>query len=69
MIRIEPLGNSLAVQWLGFHAFTAENMGSIPGRGTKIPQAAWHSQERKRKLTFRKWFSRIFSIANWLEHH
>ena len=49
MIRIEPLGNSLAVQWLGLHAFTAENMGSIPGRGTKIPQAAWHGQERKRK--------------------
>jgi len=30
-------GNSLAIQWLGFHALTAEGQGSIPGRGTKIP--------------------------------
>ena len=33
-------GNSLAVQWLGPGAFTAEDLGSIPGQGTKIPQAA-----------------------------
>ena len=32
-------GNSLAVQWLGLGAFTAVGPGSIPGRGTKIPQA------------------------------
>ena len=31
-------GNSLVVQWLGLCAFT-EGEGSIPGRGTKIPQA------------------------------
>ena len=31
------LGNSLAVQRLGFHAFTAEGRGSVPGQGTKIP--------------------------------
>ena len=49
MIRIELLGNSLVVKWLGLLAFTAEDMGSIPGRGTKIPQAAWYGQERKRK--------------------
>ena len=29
-------GNSLAVQWLGLQAFTAEDTGSIPGWGTKI---------------------------------
>ena len=33
------LGNSLAVQWLGLHAFTAEGPGSISGGGTKILQA------------------------------
>ena len=33
-------GNSLAVQWLGLCAFTAEGLGSIPGQETKIPQAA-----------------------------
>ena len=31
----------LAVQWLGLHAFTAKGVGSVPGQGTKIPQAAW----------------------------
>ena len=40
--------NYLAVQWLGFCALTAEGWGSIPVRGTKIPQAMWHSQEKKR---------------------
>ena len=34
-------GNSLAVQWLGRHAFTAEGAGSIPDWGTKILQASW----------------------------
>ena len=32
-------GTSLAVQWLGLHALTAESTGSIPGQGTKTPQA------------------------------
>ena len=40
-------GNSLVVQWLRLHAFTAEGPGSIPGQGTRIPQAAWHGQEKK----------------------
>ena len=35
-----PLGSSLAVQWLGPGAFTAEG----PGRGTKIPQAVRRGQ-------------------------
>ena len=42
------LGNSLAVQWLGLRAFTAEGPGSIPGRGTKIPQALRGSQKKKK---------------------
>ena len=32
-------GNSLALQWVGLHASTAEGPGSIPGWGTKILQA------------------------------
>ena len=32
-------GNSPAVQRLGLDTFTVEGMGSIPGQGTKIPQA------------------------------
>ena len=39
-------GYSLAVQCLGLHAFTAEGAGSIPGWGTKIPQAA-HCGKKK----------------------
>ena len=33
-------GTSLVVQWLGLGGLKAEGPGSIPGRGTKIPQAA-----------------------------
>ena len=40
-------GNSLAVQWLGLGAFTAEGAGSIPGRGTKIPPAVWCGQKNR----------------------
>ena len=39
-------GNSLVVQWLGLSAFTAEGLGSIPGRGTKIPQAVRRGQKK-----------------------
>ena len=37
-------GTSLAVQWLGLWASTAGGMGSIPGQGTKFPQAARQGQ-------------------------
>ena len=42
-------GSSLVVQWLELCAVTPEGPGSVPGWGTKIPQAAWHSQKRKNK--------------------
>ena len=41
-------GNSLAVQWLGLHNFTAEGTGSIPGQESRIPQAARYGQKKKR---------------------
>ena len=44
--------NSLAVQRLGLGTFTAEGLGSIPGQGTKIPQATQHGQ--KIKITLKK---------------
>ena len=44
-------GNSLAVQWLGLHAFTAEGLGSVPGGGAKMPQAAQYSQKKRRPET------------------
>ena len=39
------------IQWLGLHAFTAKDMDSISGQGTKIPQATWHGQKKKKKNT------------------
>ena len=42
-------GTSLAVQWLGLCALTAEGPGSIPGQGTKIPQASRCSKKKKKK--------------------
>ena len=45
--RSNRRGNSLAVQCLGLCAFTAEGAGSIPGWGTKIPQASRCGQKEK----------------------
>ena len=39
----------LVVQWWGLHAFTAKDMDSVSGEGTKIPQATWHGQKKKKK--------------------
>ena len=47
-------GNSLAVQWLLLHAFTAEGPGSIPGWGAKIPQAVRRGREKNNN----KWMQR-----------
>ena len=47
----ELLGNSLAVQWLGLSAFTAKDLGSIPGWETKILQAVQHSLGKKSQRT------------------
>ena len=44
LVKMQILGNSLAVQWVGIHAFTAEGPDSILGWGSKIPQATWHGQ-------------------------
>ena len=37
---------SLAVQWLGLHAFTRKGTGSIPGQGNKISQTAGRPQPK-----------------------
>ena len=50
-IKCTSRGNSLAGQWLGHRALTAEGTGSIPGQGTKILQAAWkEGREGGRKM-------------------
>ena len=47
-------GTSLVLQWLGLCASIAGGTGSIPGRGTKIPQAVWcgpkQRKEKKREI-------------------
>ena len=45
-IRIAFDGNYPEVQWLRLQTLTTEGPGSTPGRGTKIPQATWHSQKK-----------------------
>ena len=42
--NMHSLGSSLVAQWSGLHASTAGGTGSIPGQGTKTPQAVQHSQ-------------------------
>ena len=40
------------VQWLGLCALTAVGLGSIPGWGTKTPQAMWpktHKQNQNKQ--------------------
>ena len=41
-------GIPLVVLWLRFHASNAGGKDSIPGQGTKIPQAVWHGQKKKK---------------------
>ena len=43
-------GNSLVIQWLGFHVSTAKGPGSIAGWGTGIPQAARSGQKKRSNL-------------------
>ena len=45
----ENSANSLAVQWLGLHAFTAQGPDSIPHQGIEIPQAAQCSKKKKKR--------------------
>ena len=54
------IGNSLVVQWLELQTFTAKGVGSVPGRGTKNPQAMQCGQNKtptpitESKLLFQK---------------
>ena len=53
-LRNELSGNSLVVQWLELVAFTAGGLGSIPGRGTKILQAARQSRKKTKTKTHKQ---------------
>ena len=49
----------LVVQWLGLRASTALSAGSIPGRGTKIPQATCHNQMKERERRVKRQVIRV----------
>ena len=60
--KCRNFGNSLVVQWLGLHAFTAKGPGSISGQGTKIPQASRRGQNQKNNT---KQKNKISSLKNY----
>ena len=39
----------LVVWQFGYGTFTAEGLGSVPGRGTEVVQAVWQSQKQTNK--------------------
>ena len=51
LVSKTTIRNSLAVQWLGLGAFIAVAPGSIPGQGTKIPQAMGKTKKKKDKTS------------------
>ena len=59
------------VQWLGLCAFTAEDAGSIPGLGTKIPQTAqpWPKNFLKIEKGVQSLPSDWGLVQSWLHFH
>ena len=49
--RMTVTGTSPAVQWSRLRASTAGGAGSIPGQGTKIPNAAQRGQKKRMTMT------------------
>ena len=52
----------MVVQWLRLHASSAEGSGSIPGQGTKIPQALWCGMKEQNEVIKKKntWVTQYF---------
>ena len=42
--------NSLMVQWLGLHAYTAKDPGLISSQGTKLPQTTHITKGEKKNI-------------------
>ena len=51
MMMIATVGNPLAVQQLGLCTDNAQDPGSVPGQGTKFPQAVQPSQNKTKTAT------------------
>ena len=50
--KMNAIGNSLVIRWLGLSDFTPMALGLIPGLGTKILQVAWCGQKKKRVISY-----------------
>ena len=50
-VYFEKKGTSLAIWWLGLHTSPAGGTGLIRGQESKILQAQWHGQKKKKKNT------------------
>ena len=59
-------GTSLVVHWLRIHTSTAGDVGSIPGRGTRIPHAVWHSWKIRKRPggLWCSWFMQARLVGN-----
>lgn len=53
------------VQWLRLRTSTAGAVGSIPGRGTKVPHATWCSQKKKESDVSQFTFLTITLMTVW----
>ena len=66
-------GNSLAAEWLGLCTLTVQGLGSIPSRGTKIPQVMWQGQKHWKikqhgqytKISFKKKYRQKLEKGRW----
>ena len=60
------IGNSLAVQWLGLHAFTVEGSDSFLGWGTKTLQAKKTQKNKTKQKPKNKNQTKLFMDLNWV---
>ena len=57
------------VQWLRLRASTEGGAGWIPGQGTKISQATWHSQKKKKSYPHMYICVYIYIFVNYLNYY
>ena len=50
LFKTQPFGEFPVAQWLQLCPFSAEGLSSIPGQGTKIPQAVRHGKQESKQI-------------------
>ena len=68
--QVSIMDDGIPWQWLKLHTSTAGGTGSIPGQGTKILQAMWHSQKEKKEdgIARQKINKEIEDLHNTINH-